>query len=175
MPALAPLRVVSSAPDVGDLYTQYSSYVAGLAFRLLGRTHEVDDLVQDVFLAAVTGVSALIDPLAVRAWLATLTVRLAGRKLRRRKVASFFAFDDGSGHDVIAHGASAEQKTLLGQLYEVLADLNVAERVAWTLHRVEGETLPVVATLCNCSLATVKHRIAAAERHLEEALGHEPE
>lgn len=172
----ATLRVVT-APTLRleDLYTTYSAYVAGLGFRLLGRSNEVDDLVQDVFLAALAGVGAVIEPRAIKGWLATLTVRLAGRKLRRRKIASFFSFDDGKGHDVTAHGASAEQRALLGQLYSVLHELSVAERVAWSLHHVEGETLESVALLCACSLATAKRRIAAARHHLEEALADEIE
>jgi RNA polymerase sigma-70 factor (ECF subfamily) len=152
------------------LYAFHSGYVAGLAFKLLGRSHEVDDLVQDVFLAALTGLGALREPRAVRGWLATLTVRLAGRKLRRRKVAAFFSFDDGQGHEVQAPGATAEQRTLLHQVYAQLHRLPVDQRIAWTLHHVEGETLEAVATLCRCSLATAKRRIAAAHQHLEEAL-----
>ncbi len=170
------LRVVTSPTlRVEDLYTTYAGYVAGLGFRLLGRSYEVDDLVQDVFLAALSGVGAVLEPRAIKGWLATLTVRLAGRKLRRRKVASFFSFDDGKGHDVTATGASAEQRVLLGQLYSVLHELSVAERIAWSLHHVEGETLDSVARLCACSLATAKRRVAAAHHHLEEALADEIE
>ena len=174
--AHASLRVVKAPTlELGDLYATYAEYVAGLGFRLLGRSNEVDDLVQDVFLAALAGVGAVLEPLAIKGWLATLTVRLAGRRLRRRKIASFFSFDDGKGHDVTASGASAEQRALLGQLYEVLHSLSVPQRLAWTLHHVEGETLESVARLCACSLATAKRRIAAAHHSLEEALADEIE
>ncbi len=169
------LRVVAPVKtDVTSVYAEHSAYVARLAFRLLGRSHEVDDLVQDVFLAAMSGLSGLLEPRAVRGWLATLTVRLAGRKLRRRKIAAFLSFDDGKGHDVTAPNASAEQQALLGQLYELLHELNVSERLAWTLHRIEGETLESVAVMLGCSLATAKRRIAVAQSHLQEALGDEP-
>jgi RNA polymerase sigma-70 factor, ECF subfamily len=168
-------QVVTPPPEVDlhGLYAFHSGYVAGLAFKLLGRAGDTDDLVQDVFLAAMTNLKALRDPQAVRGWLATVTVRLAGRKLRRRKIAAFFAFDDGRGHDVTAPGASPEDRALLGQVYEHLHELGVAERLAWTLRHVEGESLDRVAQLCGCSLATAKRRVAAAHYHLEEALGDE--
>ena len=37
----------------------YAPYVAAIAFKLLGRDHEVDDVVQDVFLAGHRGLASL--------------------------------------------------------------------------------------------------------------------
>ena len=92
----------------------HSGYVAGLAFRLLGRDGDVDDLVQDVFLEATRGLETLKDAGAVRAWLATLTVRLAGRRIRRKRIASFLGFgDEGPDAYVVSPEASPEQRVLL--------------------------------------------------------------
>lgn len=166
----APLRVVRSAPGPADAFRQHSGYVAGLAFRLLGRDAEVDDLVQDVFLAAIRGLDTLQEPAAVRGWLATLTVRLAGRRIRRKRIASFLGFgDDGPDEHVLSPDASPEQRVLLAQVYRVLERLPVPNRLAWTLRHIEGEQLEAVAELCGCSLATVKRRIAAAQAVIERA------
>src|SRR5688572_3703940 len=54
--------------DLDSLFRRYSSYVAAIAYRLLGREEDVDDTIQEVFLAAVRGVHAVRDPAAVRAW-----------------------------------------------------------------------------------------------------------
>jgi DNA-directed RNA polymerase specialized sigma24 family protein len=43
-------------------------------------------------------------------------------------------------------------------------------RVPWVLNRIADETLPEVATLCDTSLATVKRRIAEAEKRLKRRL-----
>lgn len=61
-------------------------------------------------------------------------------------------------------------RLLLARLYSVLDELPVSERVAWVLHHVEGETLPVVARQCGCSLATVKRRIGRAQAKVEGRL-----
>ena len=53
---------------------------------------------------------------------------------------------------------------------QALDRLGVAERVAWTLRYVEGEPLGTVAELCECSLATAKRRIRAAQDHLREVI-----
>jgi DNA-directed RNA polymerase specialized sigma24 family protein len=46
------------APDPRDfdaLYRRYAPYVAAIAARILGRDHELDDLVQDAFVNALRG------------------------------------------------------------------------------------------------------------------------
>jgi RNA polymerase sigma-70 factor (ECF subfamily) len=170
MPARLKLVEGSPAPAMvpSDAYQAYAGYVAALAFRLLGREAEVDDVVQDVFLIALDGLGHLRHAAATKAWLGTLTVRTVGRRLRVRKFTSLIGFHDDDGEECFAStAASPEQRALLGEVYRVLEQLPVADRLAWTLRHVEGEPLDEVATLCRCSLATAKRRIAAAQRALE--------
>jgi DNA-directed RNA polymerase specialized sigma24 family protein len=48
-------------PGLDDLFQLYAPYVATIGFRLLGRDHELDDLVQDVFIEAHRGLHQLRD------------------------------------------------------------------------------------------------------------------
>ena len=68
-------------------------------------------------------------------------------------------------------GVSAEDRVLLANVYRVLDRVPTAERVAWSLRYVEGVALDEVARLCECSLATAKRRIAAAQAQIHEELG----
>lgn len=154
----------------GDLFRSYSGFVAQLAFRLLGSDSDIDDVVQEVFLGAVRGLDTIRDPRTVKGWLATLTVRQAGRRLRKRKVAQFFGLGADGLDEAPIRGASPEQQTLAKQLWRALDGLPVNERLAWTLRHVEGEQLDAVAQLCGCSLATAKRRIAAAQAALDRRL-----
>ena len=43
-------------------------------------------------------------------------------------------------------------------------------RIPWTLHAIDGETLPDVARLCDISVATAKRRIADAAGRLDRRL-----
>ena len=162
-------QVVKGTLD--EAFRAYAPYVAAIAFRLLGRDHEVDDVVQDVFLAAHRGLATLRDPEAVKGWLATVTVRVARRRLWLRKFRSFLRLDDAPAYaDVASSGASPEQKALLARVYVLLDALPVEQRVAWVLRHVEGEELSGVASACACSLATAKRRIAAASDAIERAM-----
>ena len=162
----------STPPDgVEGYFRAYSGYVAAIALRLIGRREDVDDVVQEVFLAAIAGVGKLREPAAVKSWLATVTTRVVARKLRMRRFRSFLGLDDASRYAELAVGASQEQATLVNRVYRVLDELPVSQRLAWTLRNVEGEQLDSVALICGCSLATAKRRIVAAQETIMKAVG----
>ncbi|HTM19115.1 MAG TPA: sigma-70 family RNA polymerase sigma factor [Kofleriaceae bacterium] len=180
LPPVIPLRPLpqpaASAPepfDLEELFRLYAPYVAKIGHRLLGRGDEVDDLVQDVFLAAHRGLRQLREREAIKGWLATVAVRLARRRLRRRRLWGALGLDGAPDYDdIVEEGASPEQRALAARVYRLLDRLPVEQRMAWTLRHVEGESLERVAELCRCSLATAKRRIKAAQdglRHEEVA------
>lgn len=172
-PDIAQAAPASPGLSCGEAYRRHAAYVAAIAMRLLGRDDEVDDVVQEVFLEAVRGLARVHDPLALRGWLATVTVRTARRRLHLRRLRGWLRLDPARDYeDVAAPGASPEQRVLLARVYRVLDALPVAPRLAWTLRYVEGESLEDVAALCECSLATAKRRIAAAQQAIQEVFGH---
>ncbi|HKE17723.1 MAG TPA: RNA polymerase sigma factor [Kofleriaceae bacterium] len=168
------LRAVPPAPDLPTLeeaFRSHAGYVAGVAYRILGRSGEVEDVVQDVFLKAVVGLVTVREPDAIRPWLATITVRVARRRIRSRWWRDFFGPQAHGAPDLLAAStASPEQAVLVRELYRVLDRLPVDQRLAWSVRYIEGERLEAVAILCECSLATAKRRIAAAQLRIEKEL-----
>jgi RNA polymerase sigma-70 factor, ECF subfamily len=155
--------------DLEEAFRRYASYVAAIGLRLLGRPDEVDDLVQDVFLDARRGIEQLRNGGALKAWLATITVRKARRRLRMRRFWRMLGREE-EAHEIPAPGATPADQALLAAVYRALDTIPVAERLAWTLRHVEGERLDRVALMCGCSLATAKRRIAAAKQGIDRAL-----
>lgn len=161
------------APPAGleAAFERYAPYVASIGLRMLGRRDEADDLVQDVFLAAARGLDQVKDPHATKAWLATVAVRTARKRLRRRRLRMMLSLESEVDYgDVADDRASPETRALLCGVYRALDRLPVDERLAWTLRHVEGEKLERVALLCDCSLATVKRRIARAHQTIRKAV-----
>ena len=157
-----------------EAFRAHAGFVASVALRVLGRPAEVDDLVQDVFLRILPRIGELRDPAAARAWLAVITARLARRRLRSRRWKIWLGV--GGDHDytqLADSAASPQDRALLGELYRALDRLPVPHRLAWTLRHVEGLELAAVAAACDCSLATVKRRIGAAEAALRKEVDHE--
>ncbi len=177
-PLVPQLRVVQgpevpAAPlTLERAYALHAPYVAGLALRVLGRDEEVDDVVQDVFAHALKGMAALREAEALRGWLGTVTLRVARRRLRARRLLTFLGLDFAPSYEaeLVSPAASPEDRAFLAALYRVLDQLPVAARLAWTLRHIEGERLEAVAQLCGCSLATAKRRISQAQQAIEEWL-----
>lgn len=173
LPARAPASSPehgAGAPSLDDAFRAHARFVAGLGARILGRDADVDDVVQDVFLAASTRLGHLREPAALRGWLATITVRVARRRLRRRRLLTWLSLDDASPADV-ATTASAEDAVLVARIYEVLDTLPTDDRIAWCLRHFQGDDLQAVADAAGCSLATAKRRIARAHTAVRRALG----
>jgi len=166
-----PLVEAPTPPDLDALLARFAPYVASIGKRLLGREDEVDDLVQEVFLTALKGIHGLRDPDAAKSWLATVAVRNAHRRLRRRRVLQWLGLaDEVSPDDLVDETVSPERRAKLVRLYALLDRLPPDQRVAWILRHVEGERLDAVARLCGCSLATAKRRITAAHDFIERSL-----
>ena len=146
-----------------------ADYAHAVALRILGRTEDVEDLLQDLFIAAQRDLREFDHPAALRRWFLVATVRLARRRLRRQRLFSFFGDHDRVLESAIAPGADPEQYALLSSIYRVLDRMPTANRLAWTLRHIEELPLDEVASLCGCSLATAKRRIAAAHARIEEA------
>jgi RNA polymerase sigma-70 factor, ECF subfamily len=166
VPASGPLTLEAA-------FHQYSSYVARIGTRILGQDDDgIDDLVQEVFTRAAAGLKRMTDAPEVRGWLATVTVRVAVRQLRLRRLRRFVPWpsDDLSGAaEPIAPTASPEERATILAVYRLLDRLPARQRAAWVLRHVEGERLEEVAQHCGCSLATAKRLIARAEHWIERS------
>ena len=160
------------ADQLDELVRLHSPYVAGLAYRLLGRDSDVDDIVQEVFVALLRFHHSVRDPDALRGWLATTTTRLSHRRMRSIafRVRSWFSPDDEVS-DALASGASADDHLALAQVHRALARVAPSARVAWILRYVEQERMEDVARITGCSLSTAKRRVEVAQTAVKRALG----
>jgi RNA polymerase sigma-70 factor (ECF subfamily) len=173
------LRVLAAAPSgegpltFEQVYRRYSRYVAAVVLRLDPGVPDLDDVVQDVFLAAAAGLRRLRDQGATKAWLATVAVRIARRRLRLRRMWRWLGIgdDDRPPAPLVDAGSHPLDRLLLGRVYQVLDGMAVDDRVAFVLHCIEGETLEAVARICRCSLATTKRRVARAQEAVDRLAG----
>jgi len=158
-------EVPGSGADVPleDLFRRFAPYVAAIASRILGRESEVDDVVQDVFMAALSGLKKRDQLLQAKGWFATVTVRSSMRKLRARSLWNVFDLAEPPQYERLADpSAGPEERRMVTEVYRALDGVSSKERIAWVLRYVQGESLEDTAALCECSLATAKRRIAAA-------------
>jgi len=173
---LLPPGAASAGPSsaLDRAFREHAPKVATVALRILGRADEADDLVQDVFMKAAKWLSRLDDPSALRAWLMKVTVRLAWRRLRMRRLRVALGLDGAYDYAEIAGRGqlSPEDAAFLAEVYRLLDGMPAGERLAWTLRHVDGERLEDVARHCDCSLATAKRWLSSAQDRIEQEIGH---
>lgn len=157
-----------------QLYRRHAPSVLRLATRLLRSHEDAMDVLQDTFVTAFEDLDGLRDPDAFRAWVHRIAVRLVHRRFRRRRLLGWLGLsgkDDVSLESLADERASQEARMELRWLDRALLAVDDRDRIAWMLRNVEGLSLDEVAATCDCSLATVKRRIAAADavvaRHFE--------
>lgn len=156
------------------LFRRYGTMINALAFRLLGRDDELDDVVQDTFVSAFSQLHRLVDPQAFSGWMMAILTGIVGKMLRRRSLLARLGLRskeppiDWSA--LISPTAPPDVVAELRVLYGRVGDFPVKVRIPLMLRRVEGLALEEIATATDSSLATVKRRIADGERLLAALL-----
>jgi RNA polymerase sigma-70 factor (ECF subfamily) len=160
-------------------FDQYAAYAAAIAIRILGHGADVEDVVQDVFIAAhgadrAGRLDAVESP---KAWVATVTTRICQRRLSKRR---FWLWLDGTREegrydDLAAPQLSPEQRALMADLYRSLDSLHPKVRTAFVLHRLMESTIVETAEFCETSVSTVKRRVAKADAFIKKRFAHTPQ
>ena len=156
------------------LFRRHAPMVNGLAYRVMGRDEDVDDLVQDSFVQALRGLDRLAEPQAFAAWLGSIVVRTASKVLRRRKLLRRLGLRSNEppieADSLLGRAVPPDAAAELRAVYALVDALPVEQRVALVLRRVEGLGLEEIAQAMGLSLATVKRRLADAEAALESTM-----
>ena len=150
-----------------ELYQRHARAVSAVATRLLGRTADAEDVVQDTFLTAFECIRQLRDPAVFRPWLLRITVRHVHRRFRRRRLLRALGMDRGEDDAALARLVLApfdtETRAELARLDTALNALAPKQRVAFMLRHVEGYELTEIADACGASLTTIKRWLQRAD------------
>ncbi len=148
----------------GRLYERYARMVHGI---LLGRVPvgEVEDLVQDVFVAAMRQVHTLRDVKCFGGWLATVA-RNRANDYHRRSV-ELVEFAEEVPEKRRSSGAEDDGAAIL----EVIRGLPEAYRETLILRLVEGMTGPEIAERTGLTAGSVRVNLHRGMQMLREKLG----
>jgi RNA polymerase sigma-70 factor, ECF subfamily len=171
--ALAEALAEGNAAARVVLFDRYGRHVRRVLGRVLGHDPELADLLQEVFARAFSGVAQLRDGAKLKGWLtsvAVFTARGAIRARQRGRWLGFRAPDQLPEAEAVT--ASPEVLEALRSVYSVLEKLPVDERIAFALRHLDQMELTEVARAATVSLATIKRRLARAERRFARLAHH---
>jgi len=153
---------------------QHEAEVAALANRLLGWPGEVDDVVQEVFIAAFLGLRKFRGQCRLRTWLFTITVnKCRSWRFRRRKLLSFAKVDDPeaiAGPDLGSDRAAMDQETF-ARVRRAVQALPQKYREVVVLKYLQGMETNEACELLGLTVNAMQVRLNRARAKLKEQLG----
>lgn len=139
--------------------------VHATVYRLLGNLREVDDLVQETFIAAFRALATYRGDAKLSTWIDRIAVRVVFHHIRARKVTV-------SLESVREPGTSGEiedqthARDGLRRLYAVLATMSPDARAAFALYAIDGRSIAEVAAVTGTTTIAAKLRIWRARREV---------
>jgi RNA polymerase sigma-70 factor (ECF subfamily) len=156
-----------------QLFDRHVAQVERAVQGVLGPDPEVEDLVQDAFVAALRGIDGFRgDEGALAAWVRGIAVRLALKKIRWRRTRRWLGMEGTAVVTDLQAVVDTGTQAALGRAYALLERLPAVERAAFGMRFIEGMQLEEVAQALGVSLATTKRRLQSArERFAALAAG----
>lgn len=139
--------------------------------RLLGSDDDAAEIVQDVWLRVVRGITRLREPARLRSWLFGIAHRVVMDRMRVKYAEPKAGpFDESTMAGIAADEGSGAIEEQSAQLHEALAELPVIERDVLSLFYLQELTLAQLADVLEIPLGTVKSRLFRARRLLRQRL-----
>ncbi len=160
-----------------ELFSRHAPVLAA-RLRTVLPPSDVEDVLQETFLAAWRGAKSYRPQARAGGWLWGIARRQAALLLRRRGPAAAPLPDllalDAAGLPGNHHNDPAETVVAQARLASAVAALSPAEHEVWHLMYVEDRPVAEVAELTGVPEGTVKSRAHRARRLLRAALGGAP-
>ncbi|MFT3927797.1 MAG: sigma-70 family RNA polymerase sigma factor [Myxococcales bacterium] len=152
-----------------QFYDRYAVQVQRVLARVMGADQDLADLLQEVFARALAEIDKLERGDRLGAWLNSVAVFTARGHIRRRKRQRWLRFfaPEELPERVVPEPEHDVQRAVRA-MYSVMDQLPTDERIVFALRFMEEMELLEVAEACGVSLATVKRRLARAERRFIE-------
>ena len=147
----------------GQLYCRFARAVHAVLLARLPRT-QVEDLVQDVFLHAMTKLRELREPAAFGGWICTLARRRAADHYRR-------SVPEAPLPPTIASGSSPETAAEAAAAVAAIQELPEAYRETLAMRLIAGMSGPEIAAATGLTPDSVRVNLHRGFRMLRSRLG----
>jgi RNA polymerase sigma-70 factor (ECF subfamily) len=149
--------------DFDAIVEKYADFVYNVAFRMMGKPEDAEDVAQDAFLSAYRALDRFRGQSKVTTWLYRITVNAALMKLRKEKNARTLTQTGLEDVDVPNWEALPERSALSSELGEKLQEgiamLPPDLRAAVVLRDVEELSNDEAADVLGITVASLKSRL----------------
>ena len=162
------------------LVDQWQDMIYNTALAMVHNEDDADDITQDVFIQVYQSVSSFRGDSKFSTWLYRIAVSKAldhEKKKKRKKRFGFVQRLFGSDGEEQMHpvefdhpGVQMEKKESANELFNALKQLPDNQRIAFTLHKLEGQSYQEVAEIMNMTLYAVESLMGRAKVNLKKVL-----
>ena len=162
------------------LVDEWQSMVYNTAVSIVQNEDDADDITQEVFIQVYQSVGSFKGDSKFSTWLYRVTVSKAldheKKKKRKKRFGLVQSLFGGDGEEQIHAvefnhpGVQLEKKEKAGELFNALKLLPDKQRIAFTLHKLEGQSYQEVAEIMKTTLYAVESLMGRAKINLKKEL-----
>ncbi len=187
------LTIVEENIDVGELKSgnerafralveMFQDRVFNTCFGFLGNREEAEDAAQETFIDIFSSIKHFREDAKLSTWIYRIAVTTSLQAIRRKRRKKRFSllFTGDRKDDAMASAADSsinnhplallENKERGELLYRAMNKLPASQRVAFTLHKIEGLGYKEIGEVMNLSLSSVESLIHRAKTNLQNSL-----
>jgi RNA polymerase sigma-70 factor (ECF subfamily) len=179
-PELAKLRE-GNEQAFRQLVDQHHDRVFNTALGLLQHFENAQDVTQEVFIEVFRSIRQFRGESSLSTWIYRITVQKSlehirsGKRLKRsgllfRLFGNEAQLNIQTSHPFYHPGINLENKERAAILFSAMALLQINQRTAFTLHKVEGLSHNEIAEIMSTTVSAVESLIVRARRKLREIL-----
>jgi RNA polymerase sigma-70 factor, ECF subfamily len=159
-----------------QLFEEQRGRVHLVLFRILGSNRDIEDLVQEAFVALFRSLASYRGEASLATWTDRIAARTAFRYLSRRREPAAHLELVETAQTSVAEGPDrdTEARALGRRLYSVLERLDAKYRIAFVLHVIDERSIDEVATILEISAVAAKARIWRARRQMQRRVRTDP-
>lgn len=162
------------------LVDEYQDMVYNTALGIVQDAADADDIAQEVFIQVYQSVSSFKGDSRFSTWLYRITLSKALDHEKRKKRKKRFGFvqnlfggaavEQEQAVEFNHPGVQMEKKERANELFYALKQIPDKQRIAFTLHKLEGQSYQEVAEIMNTTVYAVESLMARAKENLRKEL-----
>lgn len=162
------------------LVDEWQDMVYNTALNIVQHADDADDITQEVFIQIYQSISSFKGDSKFSTWLYRITVSKAldyeKKKMRKKRFGFVHRLLGGQEEEQLHPiefdhpGVELEKKEKARELFNALKLIPDNQRIAFTLHKLEGQSHQEVADIMNITLYAVESLISRAKANLKKEL-----
>ena len=160
------------AEAFGELIERYEAKLKRYAHKFLNTNHEIEDLVQDVFIKSYTNIQSFDTKQRFSPWIYRIAHNTFVNELKRKDRSGFGLFDADTVFPFLAAPETADSETLQSELSQEMNEhvekLSSKYREVIVLHYFESLSYQEISDILQIPVTTVGVRMTRARAKLKE-------